>query len=144
MKHELKTAASKLGEAIVTTLVGHLNATIMGELDKFIDGAIAKLDGILKSCADLADKIIDNLVDVIKAQPSYTEGQKVQLMSCETGKGTDPYAQKLANELNAPVVAPDKLLWIWPHGAYKPAGQKADGTMDTADPGVWHTFNPKS
>ncbi|WP_418150182.1 RHS repeat-associated core domain-containing protein [Variovorax atrisoli] len=80
----------------------------------------------------------------IKAHPSYTDGQKVQLMSCETGKGTDPYAQKLANELNAPVVAPDKLLWIWPHGAYKPAGQKADGTMDTADPGVWHTFNPKS
>ncbi|WP_418116948.1 RHS repeat-associated core domain-containing protein [Variovorax sp. 350MFTsu5.1] len=79
----------------------------------------------------------------IKAHPSYTEGQQVQLMSCETGKGTDPYAQKLANELNAPVVAPDKLLWIWPHGAYKPAGQKADGSMDTADPGVWHTFNPK-
>ena len=84
------------------------------------------------------------MAERIKAHPSYTEGQKVQLMSCETGKGTDPYAQKLANELNAPVVAPDKLLWIWPHGAYKPAGQKADGTMDTADPGVWHTFNPKS
>ncbi|NVM92463.1 RHS repeat-associated protein [Variovorax sp. SG517] len=84
------------------------------------------------------------MAERIKAHPSYTEGQKVQLMSCETGKGTDPYAQKLANELNAPVVAPDKLLWIWPHGAYKPAGRKADGTMDTADPGVWHTFNPKS
>ncbi|WP_418128701.1 RHS repeat-associated core domain-containing protein [Variovorax sp. 375MFSha3.1] len=84
------------------------------------------------------------MAERIKAHPSYTEGQKVQLMSCETGKGTDPYAQKLANELNAPVVAPDKLLWIWPHGAYKPAGQKADGSMDTADPGVWHTFNPKS
>ncbi|RUR67693.1 RHS repeat protein [Variovorax guangxiensis] len=66
VKQELKTAASNLGEAIVTTLVGHLNATIMGELDTFIDGAIAKLDGILKSCADLADKIIDNLVDVMR------------------------------------------------------------------------------
>ncbi|MGE8202890.1 MAG: hypothetical protein ACN6RL_18710, partial [Variovorax sp.] len=38
----------------------------MGELDTFIDGAIAKLDGILKSCADLADKIIDNLVDILR------------------------------------------------------------------------------
>ncbi|WP_418128700.1 RHS repeat-associated core domain-containing protein [Variovorax sp. 375MFSha3.1] len=66
VRQQLKTAASNLGEAIVTTLVGHLNATIMGELDKFIDGAIAKLDGILKSCADLADKIIDNLVDVMR------------------------------------------------------------------------------
>ncbi|MFL9669499.1 RHS repeat-associated core domain-containing protein [Variovorax sp. AB1(2024)] len=66
VRQQLTTAASNLGEAIVTTLVGHLNATIMGELDKFIDGAIAKLDGILKSCADLADKIIDNLVDVMR------------------------------------------------------------------------------
>jgi RHS repeat-associated protein len=66
VKQELKAAASNLGEAIVTTLVGHLNATIMGELDKFIDGAIDKLDGILKSCADLADKIIDNLVDILR------------------------------------------------------------------------------
>ncbi|MGJ3700606.1 RHS repeat-associated core domain-containing protein [Variovorax sp. AFSI2.2] len=66
VKQQLKSAASNLGEAIVTTLVGHLNATIVGELDKFIDGAIAKLDGILKSCADLADKIIDNLVDILR------------------------------------------------------------------------------
>jgi len=66
VRQQLTTAASNLGEAIVTTLVGHLNATIMGELDKFIDGAIAKLDGILKSCADLADKIIDNLVDILR------------------------------------------------------------------------------
>ncbi|WP_137860758.1 DUF6531 domain-containing protein, partial [Variovorax sp. 3P27G3] len=66
VKQELKAAASNLGEAIVTTLVGHLNATIMGELDKFIDGAIEKLDGILKSCADLADKVVDNLVDILR------------------------------------------------------------------------------
>jgi RHS repeat-associated protein len=66
VKQELKAAASNLGEAIVTILVGHLNATIMGELDKFIDGAIAKLDGILKSCADLADQLIDNLVDILR------------------------------------------------------------------------------
>ncbi len=66
VKQELKAAASNLGEAIVTALVGHLNATIMGELDTFIDGAIAKLDGILKGCADLADRIIDNLVDIMR------------------------------------------------------------------------------
>jgi RHS repeat-associated protein len=66
VKQELKAAASNLGEAIVAILVGHLNATIMGELDKFIDGAIAKLDEILRGCADLADKVIDNLVDILR------------------------------------------------------------------------------
>ncbi len=79
----------------------------------------------------------------IKAHPSYTAGQKVMLISCETGKGADPYAQKLADELGAPVKAPDKLLWIWPDGTNRPAGRKPDGSMDTADPGLWHTFHPK-
>jgi RHS repeat-associated protein len=78
----------------------------------------------------------------IKAHPSYTEGQHVVLLSCNTGNGTDPYAKKLATELNAPVSGPDKFLWIWPNGATKPAGMKPDGTMDTADIGQWNTFHP--
>jgi RHS repeat-associated protein len=78
----------------------------------------------------------------IKAHPSYTDGQHVVLLSCNTGNGTDPYAKKLATELNAPVSGPDKFLWIWPNGATKPAGMKPDGTMDTADIGQWNTFHP--
>ncbi|SEF32362.1 RHS repeat-associated core domain-containing protein [Variovorax sp. NFACC28] len=92
VKQELKTAASNLGEAIVTTLVGHLNATIMGELDKFIDGAIEKLDGILKSCADLADKIIDNLVDILRRVLGQKDLFTVGTPAAET-KVHDPKTQ---------------------------------------------------
>jgi RHS repeat-associated protein len=83
------------------------------------------------------------MADRIKAHPSYTQGQHVVLMSCNTGNGSDPYAQKVANELGAPVSGPDKFLWIWPNGKVQPAGIKADKTMDTGDIGRWHTFNPK-
>ncbi|WP_426389182.1 RHS repeat-associated core domain-containing protein [Variovorax sp. R-27] len=66
VRQELKAAASNLGEAIVTTLVGHLNATIVGELEVFIDGAIAKLGDMLQGCAKLGDSIVDNLVDILQ------------------------------------------------------------------------------
>jgi RHS repeat-associated protein len=66
VRQQLKTAASNLGETIVVVLVGHLNATIMGELDKFIDGAIALLEDMLKRSANLADQIVENLVDILR------------------------------------------------------------------------------
>jgi len=65
VRQQLKTATSNLGEAIVTTLVGHLNATIVGELETFIDKAIGLLGEMLKGCANLADDIVDNLVDIL-------------------------------------------------------------------------------
>ncbi|MDP9930427.1 RHS repeat-associated core domain-containing protein [Variovorax paradoxus] len=65
VRQQLKTATSNLGEAIVTTLVGHLNATIVGELETFIDKAIGLLGEMLKGCTNLADDIVDNLVDIL-------------------------------------------------------------------------------
>ncbi|WP_431111827.1 RHS repeat-associated core domain-containing protein [Variovorax paradoxus] len=82
------------------------------------------------------------LAEQIRSHPSYTKGQHVVLMSCETGKGEAPFAQQLATELNAPVSAPDKFLWIWPNGKTQPAGMTADGKMDTSDLGKWRTFRP--
>ncbi|MFS2164213.1 RHS repeat-associated core domain-containing protein [Variovorax sp. Varisp62] len=99
VKQELKTAASNLGEAIVTTLVGHLNATIMGELDKFIEGAIAKLDGILKDCADLADKIIDNLVDILRRVLGQKDLFTVGTPAAAETKVHDPKTQSTWNRM---------------------------------------------
>jgi RHS repeat-associated protein len=65
VRQQLKAAASNLGETIVMVLVGHLNATIVGELETFIDKAIGKLGEMLKACANLADDIVDNLVDIL-------------------------------------------------------------------------------
>ena len=84
----------------------------------------------------------DQLAEKIRAHPSYKEGQHVVLMSCNTGKGEAPFAQHLANELNAPVSAPDNFLWIWPDGKTAPMGMTADRKMLPSDPGKWRTFRP--
>jgi RHS repeat-associated protein len=84
----------------------------------------------------------DQLAEKIRAHPSYKEGQHVVLMSCNTGKGEAPFAQHLANELNAPVSAPDNFLWIWPDGKTLPMGMTPDRKMVPTDPGKWRTFKP--
>ncbi|BEP61104.1 hypothetical protein GmRootV213_16580 [Variovorax sp. V213] len=84
----------------------------------------------------------DQLAEKIRAHPSYKEGQHVVLMSCNTGKGEAPFAQHLANELNAPVSAPDNFLWIWPDGKTVPMGMTPDRKMVPSDPGKWRTFRP--
>ena len=84
----------------------------------------------------------DQLAEKIRAHPSYKDGQHVVLMSCNTGKGEAPFAQHLANELNAPVSAPDNFLWIWPDGKTVPMGMTPDRKMVPTDPGKWRTFKP--
>ncbi|WP_285414861.1 RHS repeat-associated core domain-containing protein [Variovorax sp. efr-133-TYG-130] len=71
----------------------------MGELDKFIDGAIAKLDGILKSCADLADKIIDNLVDVMRRVLGQKDLFTVGTPASPETKVHDPKTQSTWNRM---------------------------------------------
>ena len=43
------------------------------------------------------------LAELIKQHPQYSEGKPVTLVACQTGKGDNSFAQKLANELKAPV-----------------------------------------
>nr|WP_244969515.1 RHS repeat-associated core domain-containing protein [Neisseria sicca] len=43
------------------------------------------------------------LAELIKQHPKYSEGKPVTLVACQTGKGANSFAQKLANELKAPV-----------------------------------------
>ncbi|MET3444170.1 RHS repeat-associated protein [Variovorax paradoxus] len=93
VKQQLKSATSNLGEAIVTTLVGHLNATIMGELDKFVDGAITLLEDMLKRCANLADQILDNLVDILRRVLGQKDLFTVAKPVAAEGKVYDPKTQ---------------------------------------------------
>ncbi|AXA90919.1 RHS repeat-associated core domain-containing protein [Massilia sp. YMA4] len=82
------------------------------------------------------------LAKMIQGHPDYKKGQTVQLMSCNTGKGKNSFAKKVATELQAPVKAPDQYLWIWPDGRYMPAAMTQDGTIDETLRGSWHIFKP--
>lgn len=64
----------------------------------------------------------------------------VQIFSCETGQGPDPFARELAIELRSPVTAPAQILWIYADGKTVPVSVKRDENgritrMDTSKKG---------
>ena len=65
VRQKLALGVKDLGSALVEVLIMHLNATLAGEIDKFIDGAMDKLSGILDDCANTADGIADDLIKVL-------------------------------------------------------------------------------
>ncbi|NRQ42473.1 RHS repeat protein [Rheinheimera sp. YQF-2] len=83
------------------------------------------------------------LASMIKAHPKYQDGMMVDLLSCNTGKGENSYAQQLAEELGSPVRAPDEFLWYYSDGKLAPMGMTDAGDMDMSKPGKIHTFTPK-
>ncbi|AVS66238.1 sugar-binding protein [Paracidovorax avenae] len=91
------------------------------------------------SPADLASRI--------KKDPKYKEGMPVELLSCNTGKDKNGYAQQLANELKSSEVrAPDQYMWYDSNGNTVPMGLKMEGgkmVKDTAAPGKMNVFKPQ-
>ena len=60
VREKFKTSAHDIGEAVVVMLIGHLNATLAGSIDLYIDEAIAKLEGVLGEAGDKAEAMIGN------------------------------------------------------------------------------------
>ncbi|MCC6556959.1 MAG: RHS repeat protein [Polyangiaceae bacterium] len=88
------------------------------------------------------------LAAIIKRQSDYTPGTPVRLNSCNVGRLPDGFAQQLANELNAPVNAPNRTVWANSSGGLW-VGDKA-GSVDPLtgvtnpvdNPGTYVDFNP--
>lgn len=84
----------------------------------------------------------------IMAQPDYKPGQPVRLNSCNVGKLPEGFAQQFANELGAPVNAPNRTVWANSNGGLW-VGDKA-GSRDPVtgivspndNPGAYVDFNP--
>jgi len=72
------------------------------------------------------------LADMIKKDPN-SSGKTVKLMSCNTGKGTNPFAQDLAKHLNQPVEAPDNYVWYYPSGRTEVAPGVGGNTANGPD-----------
>lgn len=84
------------------------------------------------------------LAQMLKADPAY-KGEPVYLMSCDTGQGVEPFAQKLADEMGVDVTAPTQLGWSGPDG--KPFSSSLDpltGGPTTPHDGTFTTFSPRS
>lgn len=85
----------------------------------------------------LAESIRNNIPDL------YLK-DIVLLLSCETGKGSNPFAQKLANELCKIVCAPTEYVWYYPSGhVFTAANGPGPGYKpDLFKPGKWRCFRP--
>ncbi|WP_454725509.1 MULTISPECIES: RHS repeat-associated core domain-containing protein [Cupriavidus] len=56
-----------LGDALIEVLIGHLNATIVGSIDDFVQKAQAKLGGILQDAAALGEKAVLEIANGLQA-----------------------------------------------------------------------------
>jgi RHS repeat-associated protein len=65
VRQKLALGVKDLGTALIEVLIVHLNATLAGEIDTFIDSAMGKLAGILDDCANVADGIADDLIKIL-------------------------------------------------------------------------------
>jgi RHS repeat-associated protein len=66
VRQKLALGVKDLGPALIEVLIVHLNARLAGEIETFIDSAMAKLAGILDDCAKTADGIADDLIKILK------------------------------------------------------------------------------
>ena len=83
VRQKLAFGVKDLGAALVEVLVMHLNATLAGELETFIDSAMGKLAGILDECANLANGIADDLISILErcigAKPLFELASRAQV-----------------------------------------------------------------
>jgi filamentous hemagglutinin len=76
----------------------------------------------------------NNLSQYMKAN-GYA-GEPVRLISCGTGACNATAAQKLANQIGAPVTAPSDTVWIHPNGTL------TVGPNQNVNSGTWNSFSP--
>ncbi|HGY9073070.1 TPA: hypothetical protein ACNTV0_005044, partial [Escherichia coli] len=71
----------------------------------------------------------------VRNHPKFKPGMSVRLLSCNTGKGNNSFAQQLADELGVRVYAPDQYDWYYSNGKVEPWGGFYDANnqlqMDT-------------
>jgi hypothetical protein len=87
-----------------------------------------------------------DLASFLESDNSDWSGEPIRLFSCNTGRGEDPFAQKLADRLGVPVTAPTELAWSDIAGnswsATKTKNAKGDWVSTWPPDGEWVTFNP--
>ncbi|MFK7671906.1 DUF6531 domain-containing protein, partial [Pseudomonas lundensis] len=68
VRQELKKSGKLiLGDALIEVLIGHLNATIVGTLDDFVQQAEPKLAAILKDAGELGESVLNEIAKGLEA-----------------------------------------------------------------------------
>jgi len=78
-----------------------------------------------------------NVAAILRQRDDYTQGTPVRLLSCETGKGEEYFAQSLADELRVEVSAPNDILWARNNHSFTIGASRYENT------GKMETFKPR-
>lgn len=78
-----------------------------------------------------------NVAAIIRQRDDYTLGTPGSLLSCETGKGEECFAQSLADELRVEVPAPNDILWSRNDYSFTIGASRYENT------GKMETFKPR-
>lgn len=75
------------------------------------------------------------VAEILRNRKDY-KGEPIRLLSCSTGKGEDCFAQRLANELQVPIEAPNDIIWARSDKTYTigPTKYRNTGEMITFYP----------
>lgn len=136
-----KPLANAGGSGKIT--LADINKMITPYEKKVLD-AVPKKDGYFDIAAHGATNYIEygesgkimsarELANIIKRDPTYN-GEKIRLLSCDTGATDDGFAQDLANALGVEVEAPNDVLLVAPNGKFE-VGYNGSGKMVTFKPG---------
>lgn len=81
---------------------------------------------------------------LIKSKIGTKKIKGIRLLSCNTGSKSDGFAQKLADKLHIPVIAPTKYSFSYNNGKHFVAGSNDGGkTPNFCDLGEFKTFYPR-
>lgn len=77
-----------------------------------------------------------NVAAIIRQRDDYTTGTPGSLLSCETGKGEECFAQLLADELRVEVSVPNDILWAMSDHSFTIGASRYEnrGKMETFKP----------
>jgi len=79
---------------------------------------------------------VQRLARMYNGDSGYTKNP-IRLISCETGKNVNGFAQNLANKLGREVIAPSDTVWI------HPSGKMTIGPNARSNTGKWISFYPR-
>jgi hypothetical protein len=93
------------------------------------------------------DKLtVEHLAALLEADPNW-KGQPIRLLACETGSGTNSFAQRLADRLGVPVIAPTGYVGCTEYGTMFVTPRQVDvNGMPALSPstGKMRTFRPRA
>ena len=132
-RQQLKKNKGDFAEAVISIMVGHLSATLMGEIETFVARAETELPGILNNAANAGFQTLNSLADTIeriaKGEIDTTQQRKAIVNSAQAiyAPIQEPSAWDLLTRAGAVISTAAGAIQYGATEAYKAAASNSGG-----------------